>query len=53
MLYSRRNRQKTFEIVAPYTLSIGFEDHTRQVIDFEPILAGELYGPLRELETFN
>jgi len=44
---------KTFEIVAPYTLSIGFEDHTRQVIDFEPILAGELYGPLRELETFN
>ena len=39
--------------MAPYTLSIGLEDHTRRVIDFEPILAGELYGPLRELETFN
>ncbi len=31
---------------------MGFDDHTEQVIDFHPVLAGELYGPLRELSLF-
>jgi hypothetical protein len=34
------------DIVAPYTLSIHFDDDTSQVIDFLPVLAGELYGSL-------
>jgi hypothetical protein len=44
---------KSFAIVGPYTLSIGFDDDTLREIDFSPILQGELYGPLRELRLFN
>jgi hypothetical protein len=43
---------QSFKPVARYTLEVVFEDSSRQVIDFEPVLAGELYGPLRDLETF-
>jgi hypothetical protein len=46
-------RVVSFEIVAPYTLRVGFDDDTSQVIDFEPVLEGELYGPLRDLSFFN
>ncbi len=42
-----------FEIIAPYTLRIKFNDATEQVINFEPILHGEIYGPLRDLTLFN
>ena|ERR1700722_8756811 len=44
---------KAFEIVAPYTLRVEFNDTTQQVIDFEPVLRGELYGPLRDAAQFN
>lgn len=47
------HRVRSFEIVAPYTLSVRFEDETEQLIDFQNMLAGELYGPLRELSLFN
>ncbi len=43
----------SLEIVAPYTLRVRFEDGSDQTIDFLPVLAGELYGPLRNLEIFN
>ena len=46
-------RVRSFEIVAPYTLCVRFDDNIEQTIDFRPILAGELYGPLRNLELFN
>ncbi len=46
-------RVQEFEIVAPYTLRVHFDDGTEQVIDFEPVLRGELYGPLRDLALFN
>jgi len=42
-----------FEIVAPYTLLVRFDDGTEQRIDFKPILAGELYGPLRDVSLFD
>jgi hypothetical protein len=42
-----------FEIVAPYTLQIEFDDGSAQVINFEPVLAGELYGPLSDIALFN
>ncbi|RIK14906.1 MAG: DUF2442 domain-containing protein [Chloroflexi bacterium] len=42
-----------FEIVAPYTLRLTFDDGVIQVIDFAPMLRGELYGPLRDLDFFN
>jgi hypothetical protein len=46
-------RVRSFEIVSAYTLRIRFDDNTEQTIDFRPILAGELCGPLRSLELFN
>ncbi len=44
---------RSFEIVSPYTLCVYFEDGTAQTIDFQPILAGELYGPLCDVDLFN
>lgn len=44
---------KSFWIVAPFSLRVSFDDGTEQTIDFRPVLAGELYGPLRELSVFN
>ena len=46
-------RGQSFEIVGPYTLRVSFDDHTEQTIDFRPVLAGEMFGPLRELGLFN
>src|SRR5881628_948425 len=46
-------RVRSFEIVAPYTLRVRFDDDIEQTIDFRPVLAGELYGLLRNLELFN
>jgi hypothetical protein len=42
-----------FAVVAPYTLRVAFADGTEQSIDFEPVLQGALYGPLRDLHEFN
>lgn len=42
-----------FEIVGDYTLRVAFDDGTEQVINFLPVLYGELYGPLRDLNVFN
>jgi len=43
----------SFTIVAPYRIRVRFDDQTEQNINFEPILCGELYGPLRDLSLFN
>lgn len=47
------HRVTAFTIVAPYTLRVEFVDHTHQIIDFRPIIAGNLYGPLHDLNAFN
>ena len=46
-------RVRGFEIAGPYTLRVSFDDGSEQIIDFQPMLAGELYGPLRDLSLFN
>lgn len=46
-------RVESFKVVSPYTLRVSFNDRTEQVINFEPVLAGELLGALRDLELFN
>jgi hypothetical protein len=46
-------RVESFEIIGPYKLLVKFDDDVEQTIDFQPILAGELYGPLRNLGMFN
>ncbi len=42
-----------FEIAGPYTLQVEFDDGAKQVIDFRPVLEGELYGPLQDKGLFN
>jgi hypothetical protein len=42
-----------FEIVAPHTLVVHFDDGTAQTIDFRPVLSGELYSPLNDANVFN
>jgi len=46
-------RVLAFEVLGPYTLRVQFDDQSWQAIDFEPILRGAMYGPLRNLELFN
>jgi len=43
---------ESFAIVGVYTLNMRFDDGTSRRIDFTPILQGELYGPLRDLQLF-
>ena len=43
----------SFRRIAPFTLDIRFEDGHRQAIDFQPVLKGELFGPLRNRELFD
>lgn len=47
------HRVRFFGVEAPYTLRVGFDDGSEQVIDFQPVLAGKFYGPLRDLSLFN
>ena len=46
-------RVVSFDHRMPFTLRIVFDDGTSQVIDFRPVLEGELYGPLQDLVLFN
>jgi hypothetical protein len=41
-----------FEQLGTYTLRVVFDDGTSQVIDFEPVLRGALFGPLRDPRLF-
>ena len=46
-------RVTKFEVVAPYTVRVHFNDGVSQTINFEPVLVGEIFGPLRELSVFD
>ena len=46
-------RVLAFERIAPYTLRVKFDDQSERLIDFRPVLAGELYGPLRDPVVFD
>lgn len=41
-----------FSHAGPYTLRVEFDDGAVQTIDFRPVLYGNLYGPLQDLEVF-
>lgn len=43
----------SFERIRPFTLKITFDDGVVQVIDFQPVLIGGIYGPLRDEKLFN
>lgn len=45
-------RVTSVEVTGTYRLRVAFGDGSLREIDFEPILEGELYGPLRDPEVF-
>ena len=46
-------RVVAFAIEAPHTLRVHFDDGKQQLIDFQPVLRGRLFGPLQAVEMFN
>lgn len=44
---------RSFRKSGPYTLVISFDDKCKRTIDFQPVLAGDLYGPLKNPKMFN
>ena len=47
------HRVTSFTIVGDYVITVTFDDNTERTIDFEPILAGPIFGPLRDHYLFS
>ncbi len=45
-------RVTSVELTGTYALRVGFDDGTSVDIDLEPILRGELFGPLSDPDLF-
>jgi hypothetical protein len=52
-MYHKLYKVTNFEIVGNYTIRVEFGDNTGQVIDFKPVLHGEMWGPLQDLTLFD
>lgn len=46
-------RVRSFSIIGPFALHLVFDDGIERDIDFLPVLAGEVFGPLRNPAEFN
>ena len=46
-------RVVSFEPLRPFILQVTFDDGSKQIMDFLPILMGEIYGPLQNEKFFN
>ncbi len=51
--YHKLYRVTDFKLLGDYTLLVRFDDGSEQVINFEPVLYGEMWGPLRDPTFFN
>lgn len=52
-LYNDRiPRVTAFKIVGDFAIKVTFDDNMERVIDFEPILIGPIFGPLRDTDLF-
>lgn len=41
-----------YKVLAGYEIWLKFDDETERIIDFEPILLGPMFGPLRDQHLF-
>lgn len=46
------HRVMAVRVVGDYSIEVTFDDGLTRTIDLEPVLAGELYGPLRDPALF-
>ena len=51
-MHHRLYRVTDLRLLENYTIQVQFDDGATQVIDFEPVLHGEMWGPLRDLALF-
>ena len=51
-MYHKLYKVIDYELIGKYTIRVKFDDGINQVIDFEPVLYGEMWGPLRDLALF-
>lgn len=51
--YHKLYRVTDFKLLGDYTLLVRFDDDSEQIIDFEPVLYGEMWGPLRDPAFFH
>jgi uncharacterized membrane protein YeaQ/YmgE (transglycosylase-associated protein family) len=42
-----------FTVLRPYKIEVSFDDGKRQEIDFDGVLEGQVYGPLKDPELFS
>lgn len=47
------HRVTDFQVVGPYRLRVAFRDGMVREIDFRPVLAGSVYGPLLDQSLFD
>ena len=52
-MYHKLYKVIGFKIIGHYMLRVQFDDDIEQIINFEPLLHGEMWGPLRDLALFN
>ncbi len=45
-------RVTDFKVVGTYDIWVRFDDNTEQVINFEPVLYGQIWEPLRDPQVF-
>lgn len=45
-------RVTSFELLGKHLLRVGFDDGLTREINLEPVLQGEIYGPLRDPAVF-
>ena len=45
-------RVTSAELLGEYRVRVGFDDGSAREIDLEPVLEGEIYGPLRNSRVF-
>jgi hypothetical protein len=43
---------RSFRITGPFTLELIFEDSKKRIVDFLPLLKGQMYGPLAHEDFF-
>ncbi len=52
-MYHKLYKITDFEIVDNYIIRVKFDDGAEQMIDFKPVLDGEMWGALQDLTLFN
>lgn len=49
---SRQASVIDYELVGDYKIKMQFDDGEVKVVNFEPVLSGPIFGPLRDLNEF-